>query len=235
MTTARAVGEWLVPAWLRRRRTWLGGGILLVVVVCALVYVLGFTSAFSVRAVSVSGVHRITAAQVLAAADVPDGTPLSRLHTGPVSRRVAALPGVARVDVRKAWPSRVRIVVTERRPVGFVVRDGSQWLVDGGGVAFQRLGRPLPGMPRLIGLTAGTRAGKAALSVAGQLPAWLRTVTVSVSARTPDSVTLGLARNRQVVWGGDSDGRAKASALAPLLERPGAVYDVSSPDVVTIR
>ena len=51
----------------------------------------------------------------------------------------------------------------------------------------------------------------------------------------PAQVTLGLADSKQVVWGTSDRGEDKARVLVPLLTEPGHVYDVTSPDLPTIR
>jgi cell division protein FtsQ len=40
---------------------------------------------------------------------------------------------------------------------------------------------------------------------------------------------------RVVVWGSSEDTEYKASIALPLLTQPGQTYDVSSPDLPTIR
>src|SRR5438128_2189247 len=91
----------LLPGRMLQRNTYtLAAGIALAIII-VLIYVAGFTSAFSVRKVTVSGLHRLTTKGVLAVADVPKGKPLARLNLKPIHDRVAAIPGVARVDVRR--------------------------------------------------------------------------------------------------------------------------------------
>jgi cell division protein FtsQ len=163
--------------------------------------------------------------------------PLVRLDTGAIERRVGQLPGVAKVEVERAWPSGVHIIVSERTAVAFVRQGTAQWLVDAHGVPFQHLLTPIGGIPKLTN-TLGHEpdpATRAALSVAGHLPRWLQAAARTISAQTPDSVTISLSGDRTVVWGSDSDNAAKASALSALLKQPGSTYDVSSPTVVTVH
>jgi cell division protein FtsQ len=233
-----AVAGKLLPGRLLRRQTYTVGGAVVLLLAIVLVYVAGFTSVLAVKKVTVSGLHRLTEPAVLAAAKVPNGKPLARLDLRPIQSRVAALPGVARVDVRRAWPTGLRIVVTERTGVAVTERNGVRWLVDADGVAFQRLARmTVTGVPRLTSSLSGhpDAAAKAALQVAADLPSWLRSRTQSISAKTPDSVTLSLTKNRTVQWGGASRDTDKAQALAALLKQPGTTYDVSSPKVVAVR
>jgi hypothetical protein len=67
------------------------------------------------------------------------------------------------------------------------------------------------------------------------LPKRLRALVVTVRASSVEQVGLVLRDGRRVVWGGVSDGPAKAAALTTLLRLKGHVYDVSSPAVVTRR
>ncbi|HVX47533.1 MAG TPA: FtsQ-type POTRA domain-containing protein [Mycobacteriales bacterium] len=226
-----------LPAWLRRGRTYAIAGAVLVVLAGAAVYLVGFSSVFAAKKVSVSGLHTLTRAQIVEAAQVPHDRPLARLDTGSIADRVGQLPGVARVDVKRAWPSGVHIVVTERTAVAFIRVGTAQWLVDAHGVAFQHLLKPIGGLPKITN-TVGDHpdaSTKAALGVAAHLPRWLQAVSLTISADSPDSVTLTLTGGRTVLWGSDSDNPDKASALSALLKQPGSNYDVSSPKVVTVH
>jgi cell division protein FtsQ len=49
------------------------------------------------------------------------------------------------------------------------------------------------------------------------------------------SVTLTLTDGRTVVWGTTDRTDEKAEKLAALLTQPGKVYDVSSPDLPTVK
>lgn len=227
----------LVPASMKQRSTYTIGGVVALAVIIVAIYLVGFTTAFSVRKVTVSGLHRLTERGVLNVAKVPKGKPLARLNLRPIHDRVAAIPGVARVDVKRAWPDGIRIVVTERTGVAVVDRGGEQWLVDVNGVAFQRLHGPLAGVPKLQPAPAQKpdAAARAALRVAGDLPSWLRVRTITISASTPDSVTLQLTKSRTVKWGAATSDKRKADVLLPLLKRSGTVYDVESPSVVAVH
>ena len=48
-------------------------------------------------------------------------------------------------------------------------------------------------------------------------------------------VTLGLADGRSVRWGDPERAPDKIAVLVALLGQPGKVYDVSSPDLPTVR
>jgi cell division protein FtsQ len=49
------------------------------------------------------------------------------------------------------------------------------------------------------------------------------------------SITLTLIDGRTVVWGTNDRTEEKALKLAALLTQPGRTYDVSSPDLPTVK
>jgi cell division protein FtsQ len=201
----------------------------------------------AVHRVEVSGEVRLSAAQVLAAADVARGTPLARVDTGAVAARVRALGPVASVSVTRHWPGTLRVEVVERVPVAAAPAASGGWtLYDATGAALGTVLALPPGLPRLqVPATrtadpadptdAASPAMAAALTVLAGLPRPLATQVVAVRAATPEQVVLVLRDHRQAIWGGATDGPAKAAALTALLRMKGHVFDVSSPSVVTRR
>ena len=189
----------------------------------------------AVRSVAVSGTRLLTAAQVRDAAAVQPGTPLARVDTAAVVRRIRRLRPVAEVHVQRGWPGTLRVRVVERTAVAGLISTRGVTLVDAGGVAFA----PAPRLP--VGTVrlqvphpgAGDPTTRAALQVLGDLPVTLRTPLRIVRAASPSSVTLVLAGGRQVIWGGAGDTQLKVEAAEALLRMPGRVFDVSRPAVVT--
>ena len=53
----------------------------------------------------------------------------------------------------------------------------------------------------------------------------------SISAASPDSITLNLGSGVKVVWGSSDDSERKAEVLSVLMRRKATVYDVSAPDL----
>lgn len=199
-------------------------------------YALFGSGLFLATTVSVRGEQRLTGGVIRQAAAVPTNIPLARLDTGPIARRIAALPAVAHVDVRRAWPHTVRIAVTERAPVLAVPRAGGYLLIDAAGVAFASV----PAAPRRLPQATLSTVGptdpttKAVLGVVTALSPALRGVMRRIEASSDSGVTLVLRDGRRVVWGADDRSQTKAEVLAALLKRKGQVYDVSAPDVVTV-
>ena len=191
----------------------------------------------TVRSVAVSGTSLLAPAQVRAVVDVPRGTPLARVDTDAVVRRVRALRPVADVVVSRGWPGTLRVRVVERRPVAALLDKTGVTLVDAAGVPYAPAPRFPAGTVRLQVPRPGPTdpTTRAALRVLADLPAPLRTPLRVVRAASPSSVTLVLRDGRQVLWGGAGDTDQKAAAALALLKMPGRVYDVSRPAVVTRR
>jgi cell division protein FtsQ len=202
----------------------------------AIVAAVLWTPLLGVRTVEVSGVQELTVAQITAAAQVSPGTPMLRLDMAAIEHRVHQLPRVGQVDVVREWPSTIRIDIAERDPIGYVQEQDGSHLVDRTGLDYATLDARPPGLPRIVlsKITPGDQRTQAVVAVLGTLPTQLRSLVLTVTAKTPGSVTLGLTRGRTVRWGSMDESVRKAEVLAALMTRPGKVYDVSSPDLPTI-
>ncbi len=225
------------PGPSRRRylaRRWIAA--LIVLAVLGLTYMVLFTSVVGVRTVEVLGTREISPDDVREAAAIEPGTPMVRLDTDEVARRVAGLPRVFEVSVSRSFPSTVEIHVTERSPVA-VVPDGARvHLVDRTGTDYATVRTRPKGLPVLeVGrVDPDDPATHAAVTVLHEIPDPLRVKVVEISAGTPGDVRLTLAGGRLVKWGDAHDNARKAAVLAPLLTRPGKTYDVATPDFPTV-
>lgn len=102
------------------------------------------------RHVDVRGNRALAASDLVARAGLHAGLAMGRIDPFAVSVRLMALPRIAAVDVRRIFPGRVDLVVTERIPAAVVERPGSPpLLIDAEGVM---LGATKPGDPTLAGL-----------------------------------------------------------------------------------
>lgn len=211
-------------------------------IVAAVVWAVAGSRFLVVRAVTVTGLHRVTRSQVVAAAGIGYGTPLTRVDTAAVSRRVGGITQVASAKVSRSWPDGITIAVTERVPALAVRGDtgGGYQLIDPAGVTVaaarrrpQRIALFTPSGP-----VRGNPAVAAAAAVTRQLPAQLTRRLVSVSAPAPGDVTLHLTRGVTVFWGGTGQSAAKERTLAVLMgtSAPRArYYDVSMPGTAATR
>ncbi|MEZ0338418.1 cell division protein FtsQ/DivIB [Mycobacterium sp. pV006] len=212
---------------------WTAGIAVLVVGLGLLLY---FTPLMSARNIAVVGLDAVPEAEVVEVAAVVPGTPLLQVDTDTVAERVAGIRRVASVRVQREYPSTLRITVVERVPV--VVRDYPDGVhqFDKDGVDFAT-GPPPPGVPYLETDTPGPQdpATQAALQVMTSLRPEVAAQVGRVTAPSVASITLTLIDGRTVVWGTTDRTEEKALKLAALLTQPGQVYDVSSPDLPTVK
>lgn len=219
-----------------RRRRWTLAGLVVLLVLFA-GWLLWGTSLLGVREVAVTGTGILSAEEVREAAAVPEQTPLLRVRPAEVAARVADLPPVAEVEVRRAWPDTVVVEVVEREPVAAVPAGGEFHLIDAEGVVFQTVRHSPAGLP-VVELAAPGPADpdtRAALTVLAALTPQLRDQLESLTVAGPANLRLELASGWTVVWGDQSASEDKARVATALLDRDGEIIDVSAPDVVSVR
>jgi cell division protein FtsQ len=210
--------------------------VLLAVVTVGLGLILYFTPVMSARSIVVAGTGAVTREEVLDAAKVRPGTPLLQIDTDAVADRVAAIRRVASARVQRQYPSALRITIVERIPV--VVKDfpDGPHLYDHDGVDFATAPPP-PSLPYIDVDNPGPTdpATKAVLAVLTALRPEVAGQVSRVAAPSVSSITLTLADGRTVIWGTSDRTEEKAEKLAALLTQPGRTYDVSSPDLPTVK
>lgn len=206
-------------------------------VVGAAAWLVFFSPVLGVREIAISGNVAIPDDQIRQAAAVPGGRPLAVVDLDLVRRSVAALRRVESARVERRWPATLVVRVVERRPVVAVLAGGRASVLDRYGVVIETRGAAPVGLPVLERGRAGDGdlATKAALTVVVGLPRDLLRRVQTVRAVSASDVALVLADGRTIRWGGPERTRDKARVVLTLLERPGDSYDVSSPDVVTVK
>ncbi len=193
----------------------------------------------ALAAVEVHGVQRLDPEVVRDAADLPLGTSTLRLRLRAAEERVAALPGVRSVALRRVDPLTVRIDVVERLPVLAVETRREPFLVDADGIVVGdgELGRlPRVTTPLERVLEAGSDADDVpllgnALAVYRGLPGPLRAEVERYEASGADDLDLLLAGGVRVRFGRGERVPEKARVLGALLEEvtEGTVVDVRAP------
>ena len=224
----------------RRRRTnriYLGIGLCVLLVLVGYV-VLYFAPVLAVRRVEVSGLRTIGPEIVQKRAGVATGTPLLQVDTHAVARRVAGVPQVDEVTVRRDYPSTLTIEVVERIAVVTVEVDGAMHLVDDGGIDFGE-GEAPQGTPVL---TLGPSARDRMPQIVRELSTILREVrdtagqqVTAIEVDTPADIVLTLADGRRVEWGTAGRDHEKAVALHLVLQQPGQTWNVSNPALPAAR
>ncbi|HTH90757.1 cell division protein FtsQ/DivIB [Mycobacterium sp.] len=209
---------------------------LISVLVVGLGLLLYFTPIMAARNIVVVGLGAVTQDEVIAAAAVSPGTPLLQVDTDAVAERVAAIRRVASARVQRQYPSTLRVTVVERVPV--VVKDypDGPHLFDKDGVDFATAPPPA-GVPYLDTDHPGPSdpPTKAALQVMTALRPEVAGLVGRIAAPSVASITLTLIDGRTVVWGTTDRTEEKAVKLGALLTQPGQTYDVSSPDLPTVK
>jgi cell division protein FtsQ len=190
----------------------------------------------SVRTIDVEGLTAIPREEIVAAAAVRTGTPLLQVDTTSVANRVAAIRRVASARVQREYPSTLRITVVERVAVAVKDFPDGTHLYDRDGVDFAT-GPPVPGIAYLDVENPGPSdpPTKAALDVLTALRPEIAAQVGRIAAPSVASITLTFTDGRVVIWGTTDRTEEKAETLAALLTRPGHIYDVSSPDLPTVK
>jgi cell division protein FtsQ len=213
--------------------TW---GIVIAVISVGLGLLLYFTPIMSVRNLVVDGLQAVPRDEVVAAVAVRTGTPLLQVDTDKVANRVATIRRVASVRVQREYPSSLRVTVVERVPVAVKDLPDGTHLFDRDGVDFA-IAPPPPGVAYLDVANPGPSdpPTKAALQVLTALRPEVAGQVGRIAAPSVASITLTLSDGRVVIWGTTDRADEKAEKLAALLTRQGHTYDVSSPDLPTVK
>ncbi|MBE7040794.1 MAG: FtsQ-type POTRA domain-containing protein [Ruminococcaceae bacterium] len=101
-------------AKLKKRRLCVTLTLLLIV---AAISICLFTPFFNVKTVEVKGNSDISAEQIIKTAAIPDGINIFRVNTGKVKKALLNIPEIDSIRVRRLIPSKIRLEVTETKPV----------------------------------------------------------------------------------------------------------------------
>lgn len=219
-----------------RRRTVLliGLPLLVLALIAAGIWVVGFSSLVAVTTVEVRGADTVPESTVREVAAVPEGVPLARLDVGAVQQRVAGIGELESARVVRDWPHTVRIEVTERTPVYAIPQAGGYLLVDRNGVGYQTVATA-GSLPKAT--VGGTRPEllKAVATVAAALPQSVAKRTTAIEAPTRDAIAIKLKNGDIVFWGSEEQSDLKAKVIVALLKQHGTRYDVSAPGNPAVR
>jgi cell division protein FtsQ len=203
-------------------------------IVAAAVWGLLGSSLLVVRSVEIRGSATVPRAEVLRAARVEPGTPLARINTAMIGRRVEQITQVLSARVSRHWPDTLVITIRARTPALAVPSGGGFALIDKFGVTVRQVASRPHGMVLLAGAPPsdalrGNPAVHAAVTVLQQLPVRIRRLVRSVSAPAADAVTLHLRGGVTVLWGGTDRPAQKAEELEILMRTKASSYDLSDP------
>jgi len=223
-----------------RRRPWLLVSCFVVVLglLAGGVWLVEVSSVLVTSSVRVEGVPKGDVPGILGRAAVPMGTPLARVDTGVISRRVIQELALAKVTVSRSYPHTILISVTLRAPV-LAVRNpqGQVQVVDSQGVAYATVTAPPKGVPLIdtVEDPPSMESLRAAMTILRALSAAQRLQVTAVKVLGPNMVTFKLG-TVDVVWGGASEPQLKVRVLTALLSQKDVVtIDVSAPRTPVIR
>lgn len=111
----------------RVRPFWMPIAVLLAVAIAGLLAAATWPGSYPQRLV-VLGNHRVSRAEILAHARVARHRSIWLQSTGAMAARIAAIPQIARVTIRRIPPAAIRITVTERQPFA-ILRSGTESVV----------------------------------------------------------------------------------------------------------
>jgi cell division protein FtsQ len=183
-----------------------------------------------VRSIDVSGADPRHIPAVEAVAGIATSTPIARVDTSQAQSAIAELDWVQTVDVRRAWPDRIVIAITERVPVARAVQPGPDKAVDSTGAVFTPLD---PLGSDVMAIAAEGPALTSSVEVWLALPEDIRRRVRRVTASTRDDILLHLRNGSIVRWGSSDEPAFKAEVLLALLDRRARIYDVSAPQLPT--
>lgn len=203
------------------------------VAVVGTVYVAGWTPVMGVHTIRVEGPTTVPSEAVVAASGIAQGTPMMQVNLRAATARIADLPQVASVDVRRQWPRTIVVEVSERDAVA-VRKAGDGWeLLDSNGSAFA----VAPGKPKdlpLLTMSPDPATNTAMFEALAGMSPEIRTRVAAVEAATPNAIRLTLRKGGAVVnWGSPADSAFKSQVLAVLLQSDAGWYDVTNPQTPT--
>ncbi|MGP3955036.1 cell division protein FtsQ/DivIB [Nonomuraea sp. 3N208] len=197
-----------------------------------------FSPVLGVRSIEIVGNLTVPSERIEQQAGVADLHPLATVDLAGVQSRVLGIRQLASAKVDRVWPGTLKIEVVEREPIAVIAAGDKFAVVDKQAVVIEVKSAAPPLLPllKVDRPAAGDPALMAALQVIQAVPDEVAPKVRQVRAGTAEGVTLELSDGRSVVWGGPDRPEEKGRILASLLKREKAtVYDVSSPDVVTLK
>jgi cell division septal protein FtsQ len=176
------------------------GAVLAILAASTAMFGLGTSEAFGLARLDVEGARWTEAAAIEAAVDVPLGTNLFGVETGPVRAALEALPAIERASAEVALPDALVVRVTEREPIlawrtgeqrHLVDRNGFLFaeVVDGGPVAPSSLPEIDDRRPPSTNLVVGSQLDPVDLAAATQLASLVPADLGSAAARLAVRVT----------------------------------------------
>jgi cell division protein FtsQ len=226
------IGDLGVVRRRHRRQRIIKSSIGLLLLLVALWFV-SFSPYLVVKKIEVTGDFYASNQSVLTAASIELNQPLALIDSDGVTRRVLNLSEIINVEIRRVWPDKVIIAVTERTPIAVAVAGTGWTLVDASGVRFGSL----TVKPAKLLVVSGPNniARKEAALIAGRLPQWLTQRVTAIRGYSRDDVRLTLENADVIRWGSSENFKSKIEVIEVLLDLEARIYDVSAPSMPVTR
>ena len=116
---------------------------MLSLIIILVVIAAGCVVFFRVEDITVSGVSRYTAQEIIDASGVAQGDNLFLVGSSRTAQKIySTLPYVDEVNIRHALPDGIVITVTERVPAAVIQGDDGWWIIDAKGKILDGVSRP---------------------------------------------------------------------------------------------
>ena len=228
---------------LRTRKLISPPSVIAVVLLCALAYLLGWSSVFSVKSVEVSGAP--TAAvqvEIEKKSQIEVGQKLARVNPQSVARKIEKLPWIKEVTISRNWLSGiVAIEIKPREPLALFNSDQVPGqTIDADGQLFSLPGFTNSNLPLIS--AKSPESALEANELFTQLPENFRSQITSMMATSTNTFTLNSimdGREIRIRWGDSQDTALKISVINELLQLPEnkgiKVIDVVAPHAPIVK
>ena len=189
--------------------------------------------------VAVSGLRRLSRADILEAVAVPPGTPIFAVDIDEICNRVAMIGWVKSVEVARELPNHLRVQITERKPIAIWQQQGLLALIDDEGAVITTAGLDeFSDLPQVVGVGAERAAARLAPILRTE-PSLYRDMqaAVRVADRRWDVVFKNGVRVR-LPDGGEAQAWRRLAQLQAehrILAREIQIVDLRQPDRLILR
>jgi cell division septal protein FtsQ len=192
---------------------------LIVILILALTYLLGWSNIFTAKDVNYSGAPtKSSQLAVKKLADISTGERLARIETRKVSSRIRTLPWIKSVDISRNWINgAVSVSVAARQPIATF----NGQLMDAEGKRFELPGGYTEKLPSVF--ARDTKSGLAAIELFMNLPSEFSTRTSAFTANSPENIFFNIKEGKRtllVIWGNGKDNALKLKVYKALLSLP---------------
>ncbi|MDO5031392.1 cell division protein FtsQ/DivIB [Corynebacterium sp.] len=209
-----------------------GGVLALVLLAGAAVWVF---PVLTVKSFEITGNEHSTPQEIEEASHVAQGSNLVRLDAREAASNIVSLPWVESATVSRAFPSTVRVELTEHTAVAFIKEGEATQLVDDTGEKFAMDTPPEDAVELSGKIDEDAEVLQPAVEILAALPQPLRAQVRTLEVDGRYSMTLVTKDDRRVYWGASEDNHNKAIAFEDVLKLEGSQWNISNPELVTSR